>query len=170
MEVLVFNGHHLSDYFLSCFLFQTSGTASQFFSTLHSLSSKPHLPLIPCHKMFPSSRFLFLCVLGAQPFPFLSAHQAVSHSCGLDDGSRQRAGMNVSWRRNGAQVDGLGLMPWQSCAPTFPVLPFLFGGEGESEKSGSEGKKKQPGYNSQTMCVRKEIMTPMAQHWGMTWP
>lgn len=106
IEVFTFNGHHLPDYSVSCFVFQATDTASRFSGTLQPLSSKPHLPLIPRHKMFPSTRSVF--VLGAQPFPALSAHQPVSHSCGLDDGSRQRTGMNVSWRRNGAQVEGLG--------------------------------------------------------------
>lgn len=50
---------------------------------------------------------LFLC-WELNLFPVLSAHQPVSHSCGLDDRSGQHTGMNMSWRRNGAQVEGLG--------------------------------------------------------------
>lgn len=106
MKALTFNGLHLPDRSVSCFVFQATGTASRFLGTSQPLSSKPHLPLIPCHKVFPSTRSVF--ALGAQPFPVLSAHQPVSHSCGLDDGSKQCTGMNVSWRRNGAQVEGLG--------------------------------------------------------------
>lgn len=83
-----------------------------------------------------------------------------------DQGSAQ------GWTCHEGEME-LKLKAWERCLDSvarqhFLFSHFLFGGEGESEISGCE-KKKGPGYNPQTMCVRKERMTSIAQHWG-EWP
>lgn len=70
-----------------------------------------------------------------------------------------------SWRLG---IDSLTAL----CANVSCSAIFIWWWRGKWNIRTWEEKKKGPGsgYNPQTMCVLKERMTSMAQHWGVTWP